>query len=80
MAVIIKKDEKIKATIQTLPNNFSQQDFVEKFKELYPKDWTKLEKTYADHIRHAKPGKPVPMPKPEQYLKNALNVWNKSNM
>lgn len=79
MAVIIKKDEKIKATIKKLADNFSPQEFIDKFKELHPKDWIKLDKAYTDHMRHAKPGKPVPMPKPEQYLKNALNVWNKKN-
>ena len=79
MAVIIKKDEKIKTIIGSLPDNFCEQDFTDKFKELYPKEWAKLEKTYADHLRHTKPGKPIPMPKPEQYLKNALNVWNKQN-
>ena len=77
MSVVIKKGDKIKAKINTLRNDFSQQDFIDKFKELYPKDWTKLEKAYAEHIRNTKPGKPVPMPKPEQYLKNALNVWKK---
>ncbi len=79
MPVVIEKDEKIKATVSMLTDGFSQQDFIDKFKKLYPKDWAKLEKAYADHTRHAKPGKPVPMPKPEQYLKNALNVWNKQN-
>ena len=79
MAVVIKKDEKINATIIMLKDPFSQKDFIDKFKELYPKDWAKLEKAYADHIRHAKLGKPVPMPKPEQYLKNVLNVWKKQN-
>lgn len=79
MAVLLKKDEKIKTTISLLTDNFSVNDFIEKFKEQYPKDWLKLQKTYADHIRDTKIGKPVPMPKPEQYLKNALNVWNKHN-
>ena len=49
------------------------------FKEAYPKDWKKLELTYAEHLQSTKPGKAIPMPKPEQYLKNALNVWTKSN-
>ena len=79
MAVLIKKDEKIKTTTSLLTDNFSEKDFIEKFKEQYPKDWAKLQKAYADHIRDTKQGKPVPMPKPEQYLKNALNVWNKQN-
>jgi hypothetical protein len=79
MSVILKKDEKIKATIDLLPENYKIQEFIYKFKETYPKDWKKLELTYAEHVKNTKPGKPIPMPKPEQYLKNALNVWTKSN-
>ena len=79
MAVILKKDEKIKAIIDLLPENFETENFIDKFKETYPKDWKKLELTYSEHVKNTKPGKPIPMPKPEQYLKNSLNVWNKSN-
>ena len=79
MPVILKKDEKIKATIDLLPENFKIQEFIDKFKETYPKDWKKLELTYTEHLQNTKPGKPIPMPKPEQYLKNTLNVWTKSN-
>lgn len=79
MSVILKKDEKINAIIELLPENFKIQDFIEQFKETYPKDWKKLELTYAEHLKKTKPGKPIPMPKPEQYLINALNVWNKKN-
>ncbi len=79
MSVILKKDEKIKTTIDLLPENFKIQEFIDKFKEIYPKDWKKLELTYTDHVKNTKPGKAIPMPKPEQYLKNAVNVWTKSN-
>ena len=75
MAVILKKDEKIESVALKLPNDFTIQDFVEKYREMYNEDWLKLEKTYADHVRKSKPGKIQPMPTPEQYLKNALHVW-----
>ena len=45
MAVILKKDEKIKAIIDLLPENFETESFIDKFKETYPKDWKKLELT-----------------------------------
>lgn len=77
MSVLLKKDEKIENTINNLPEKYEFQEFKEKFIELYEKDWKKIEKTYNDHIRDTKTGKKIPMPKPEQYLKNALNVWNK---
>ena len=57
MAVITKKDEKIAATVEQLEGSRSPDDFVAKFKELYPKDWAKIEKSYRDHERKTKPGK-----------------------
>ncbi|HBQ06415.1 MAG: hypothetical protein H6999_10150 [Hahellaceae bacterium] len=79
MAVITKKDEKIAATVEQLEGSRSPDDFVAKFKELYPKDWARIEKSYRDHERKTKPGKSHPMPEPDQYLKNALSVWLKSH-
>ena len=77
MAVILKKDEKIQIVISNLENDYSENDFIEKFRELYQDDWNKIVKNYNQHLQKAKPGKPIPMPKPEQYLKNALKVWQK---
>lgn len=79
MAVILKKDEKIEATISELPKNYTIANFIEKFQELYPKDWEKLIRTYQEHTKDLKPGKKQPMPKPEQYLKNTLSVWKNKN-
>ncbi len=77
MAVLLKKDEKIENTISKLPEKYSFNEFKDKFIELYEKDWRRIEKVYNDHVRKTKVGKKIPMPKPEQYLRNALNVWNK---
>jgi len=77
MAVIVKKDEKLSVVASSLGDSFSPDEFVTKFQELYPKDWEKVEKTYRDHERKTKLGKTHPMPEPAQYLKNALNVWQK---
>ena len=76
MAVITKKDEKIQATVEALNQEFSQEQFIEKFKELFPKDWSRIEKNYRDHERKTEPGKSHPMPEPHQYLRNALKVWS----
>ena len=78
MAVIVKKDEKLTAVAEALGGSFSPDEFVFKFQELYPKDWARVEKNYRDHERKTKPGKTHPMPEPTQYLKNALNVWQKT--
>ena len=77
MAVILKKDEKIQNVINNLKEDYSEIDFIEKFKELYPDDWKKIENNYNQHLQKTRPGKPIPMPNPVQYLKNALNVWRK---
>lgn len=77
MAVLLKKDEKIANTVSKLSEEYTFTEFKNKFIELYEKDWKKIDKTYNDHVRKTKKGKINPMPKPEQYLKNALNVWNK---
>lgn len=77
MAVITKKDEKVAAVAAALSDGFSQAQFAEKFKELYPKDWECIQKAYRDHERKTKPGKSHPMPTPEQYLKNCFNILSK---
>jgi|TARA_B110000211_G_scaffold66399_1_gene76617 hypothetical protein len=79
MAVITKKDEKIENVVGELNEGYLFDDFINKFQELYPKDWSKIEREHAKHERKTKPGKTHPMPEPIQYLKNALNVWNKKN-
>lgn len=78
MAVITKKIEKVTAVVEALPSGFSQDDFIEKFKEMHPKDWERIQKNYRDHERKTKPGKTHPMPTPEQYLKNCFNTRSNS--
>jgi signal recognition particle subunit SEC65 len=78
MAVISKKDEKVAKVVESLSSGYTPEDFVEKYKEFYPSDWEKLKKGYIKHERRTKEGKTHPMPEPEQYLINALNVWRKN--
>lgn len=77
MAVISKKNEKVEHVVSLLGDNFSNDEFVARFREEYPSDWAKAEKEYLKHERKTKPGKSHPCPRPEQYLVNALNVWRK---
>ena len=79
MAVITRKDEKVKSVVESLGKGFSENNFIQKFKEMYEKDWKKIGANYNKHLRKAKTGKPIPMPNPEQYLINALKVWSKKN-
>jgi len=77
MALVLKKEEKLQNTIDMLDNSYTKDEFVEKFKELYPKDWSKIVKNYQKHERKTKEGKTHPMPEPKQYVLNMLNVWLK---
>lgn len=75
MSVILKKDEKVAAVAAALAPGFSQDEFAEKFIELYPKHWERIQKAYRDHERKTKPGNSHPTPAPQQYLKNCHNTW-----
>ncbi len=69
--IFLKKDEKIIAVLLTLKPDVSGDDFVQKFKEMYPEDWMKVVKRYQAHERLTPKGKSHPMPKPHQYMLNA---------
>ena len=66
MAVITKKDEKIENVVGELNEGYLFDDFINKFQELYPKDWSKIEREHAKHERKTKPEKSHPMPEPIQ--------------
>jgi hypothetical protein len=72
--IIQKKDEKIGAVIQALPDGYSEQDFVQQFREMYPREWNNVVARYEAHERLTKPGKAHPMAPPEKYMKNALKA------
>lgn len=73
--IIQKKDQKIQQVLQNLSDGYSEQDFVGKFRELFPKDWGNIVRRYDAHERLTKPGKSHPMAPPEKYLKNALKAF-----
>ena len=72
--VFLKKDEKINKVILSLDKNFSEKEFIEKFKEIYPNDWEKRVKRYEAHQNLTPTGKTHPMPNPYKYLSNALKT------
>ena len=41
MAVVVKKEEKIKAVFSAMNNKDDMNEFKDKFKELFPNDWEK---------------------------------------
>lgn len=72
-AVIVKKEIKIQETFSSLKNPNDFNEFFEAFKNLYPKEWLRVNEKYEEHQKLTKLGKGHPMPKPEQYMQNAFN-------
>nr|WP_198591106.1 HEAT repeat domain-containing protein [Vibrio cyclitrophicus] len=69
--IIQKKDEKVINVLLTLQPSVSADNFVEKFKEVYPDDWKRVIKRFNEHERLTKDGKSHPMAHPHQYMLNA---------
>lgn len=73
-SVVVKKEEKVNKIFEQLGIDVTLEEFVEKFKEDYPKDWDRINKIYNQHERRDIKGKGHPMPEPNQYLKNMYNI------
>jgi hypothetical protein len=69
--IIQKKDQKVIEVLMTLPSDVSGDDFVSKFREVFPEDWKKVQKRYDEHERLTPKGKSHPMAHPHQYMLNA---------
>lgn len=72
-SVVVKKEEKVAAVFEALGDNISEAAFIDKFKELYPKDWARIKAKYNEEEQKTKPGKTHPMPHPDVYMKNMYN-------
>ena len=73
-ALVVKKEEKVDAVFAALGEDITESAFVKKFKDLYPKDWGRIQAKYAEEERKTKPGKTHPMPHPDVYMKNMYKV------
>ena len=69
-ALVVKKEEKVDAVFAALGETIDEASFIEKFKEMYPKDWGRIQAKYTEEERKTKPGKTHPMPHPDDYMKN----------
>ena len=77
--VFLRKDKKLKAVIEAMPQEFFNDDFVAKFQEMYPGDWAKILNRYKAHERADKIGKPFPMAEPKKYLVNIAKNYIKQS-
>lgn len=75
MSVILKKEEKVKKVIDSLPENYTENDFLTAFIEMYPDDYAKCKKVWLKEERKTKPGQKHPMPQAEKYIINALHFY-----
>lgn len=75
MSVILKVDEKVETVITALPKDFTEDDFLHKFMEMYPADYEKCMRVYEAEERKTKPGKTHPMQHPDKHIKNALKSY-----
>ena len=76
--IVLKKAEKLGAVNAALPTGSSPEDFVAKFQEMYPEDWSNITRRYKTHERNTPPGKGHPMPEPTQYLLNMVKNFIKT--
>ncbi|WP_225871020.1 hypothetical protein [Pedobacter frigiditerrae] len=80
MAVLHKKEEKIQAVLGRLPKNYTNEEFVAMFIQLYSKDWGKIKSAYIKQSQDKEPGTVINMPKPDLYLKQVLETYLKNNV
>ena len=78
MSVILKVDEKVRNVIDVLPKGYSNDMFLEAFKNTYPKDYQKCWRVYRKEERMSK-GKPHPMQHPDKHIINALKSYLSRN-
>ena len=75
LALVTKKEEKFQSVIDSLPESYTENEFVDKFKVMYDKDWKKVVRLYEEHERKSeKQKKGHPMPEPKKYI---LNISHK---
>ncbi|WP_379091741.1 hypothetical protein [Pedobacter sp. UC225_65] len=79
MAILHRKEEKIQAVLGRLPQNYTDEEFVNMFIKLYSKDWGKIKAAYIKQSQDKEPGTVINMPKPDLYLKQLAEIYIKAN-
>lgn len=75
MSVILKVDEKVKTVIEDLSGNCTDDNFLARFKEMYPADYERCWKRFRAEEQKTKPGTPHPMQHPDRHVVNALHSY-----
>ena len=74
-SVIPKKEEKVRLIFDEIGQNCTEEEFVQRFKEKFPKDWERVQIRYKEHEQRDVKHKGHPMPNPQQYMTNMYNTW-----
>lgn len=78
MAVIAKKDEKAINIISLMKNKNDKNEFIELFKQHFPKEYKKIWDRYINQkILNEKNSSKCPMPFPDKYLENTYKFTMK---
>ena len=75
MSIISKVDEKVKHVISLLSDSYTEEEFLSKFKKIYPDDYKKCMDKFLKEERNTKPGKSHPMQHPDHHIKAALRSY-----
>ena len=73
-SIIPKKEERLRRITSIMKIGFTDDEYVDTFKELYSRFCQRIVARYEQHERLTKAGKSHPMPYPKRYL---LNVSKK---
>lgn len=73
--IIMKKEEKLPKVAAIMPVGFTDNDYVDVFKQVYSKYWDNIVKRYNEHEKLSKPGKGHPMAEPQKYLLNTSRKY-----
>lgn len=76
--MIIDKEEKLKAVLESLKEKPNEINMFGQFLKMYPEDWKLLKINFSKFNRSKQFGKTIPLPKPEQSLKKEIRVWLKN--
>ena len=71
MSVIINVNSKVEYILSLLDNSYTEDEFLAKFKEIYPK----CRKKFIKEEINSKNGKSHPMQHPDKHIKNALKSY-----
>ena len=66
---ISRKKDKISAVFEAVGTDADEKTFISTFKQMYPKDWIRINEKWLEEENNTQPGKKHPMQHPDVYMK-----------